>query len=97
MTDISLPCYLALSTQYNPVSSTGDSSVESDMAKNNLESELMAHVDQMATGEQDGAAQQAMNFDSDGHNMVKVSTCKGMHCMIEIGRMAGTDTAVASC
>ena len=96
MTDISLPCYLALSTQYNPVSGTGDSLVESDMAKN-LESELMAHVDQMATGEQDGAAQQARNIDSDGQNMVKVSTCKGMYCIIEIGRMAGTDTAVASC
>ena len=68
-TDISLLCYLALSTQHNPVSGTGDSS---DTAKN-LASELMAHVDQMAAGGQDGAAQQARNIDSDGQNTMMVS------------------------
>ena len=75
MTDISLPYYLALSLQNNPVSGTGDSSGESDMMKN-LASELMGHVDQMATGEQDGAAQQARDVDSDGQNMMNVSICK---------------------
>ena len=45
------------------------------MAKN-LASELMAHADQMATGEQDGAAQQARDVDSDGQNMMNVSICK---------------------
>jgi hypothetical protein len=39
-------------------------------------------------------AQKARNFDSDGGNMMKVSTCKGMYCIIEIGRMAGTDAAL---
>ena len=41
--------------------------------KNNLASELMAHVDQMTPGGQDGAAQQARNFDSDGGNIMMVS------------------------
>jgi hypothetical protein len=33
----------------------------------------MAHVDQMTTGGQDGAAQQTRNVDSDGGNIMKVS------------------------
>ena len=76
-TDISfsLLYYLALSTQHNPVSgTTGDSS---DIAKN-LGSELMAHVDQMAAGGQDGAAHQARNFDSNGPNTMTVS----IHCFV---------------
>ena len=72
-TDMSLLYHLALSTQHNTVSGTGDSLVESDMAKNNLESALMAHVDQMTTGGQDGAAQQTRNVDSDGGNIMTVS------------------------
>ena len=68
-TDMSLLYFLALSTQHNTVSGTGDSS---DIAKN-LASELMAHVDQMTTGGQDGAAQQTRNVDSDGGNIMTVS------------------------
>ena len=68
-TDMSLLYHLALSTQHNTVSGTGDSS---DTAKN-IASELMAHVDQMTTGGQDRAAQQTKNVDSDGGNIMKVS------------------------
>ena len=65
------------------------------MAKNLASELVMSHVDQMVTGEQDGAAQQARNVDSDGRNMVKVSICKGMYCMIGIGRgMAGIVAAL---
>ena len=74
-TDISLLCYLALSIQHNQVvGRTGDSS---DTAKN-LGSELTAHVDQMAAGGQDGAAQLAKNFDSDGPSTMTVS----VHCFV---------------
>ena len=59
------------------------------MAKNLASELVMSHVDQMATGEQDGAAQQARNVDSDGQYMMMVSICKGMYCMIGIEGTAG--------
>jgi len=66
------------------------------MAKENLASESMTHVDQMATGGHDGDAQQARNVDSDGQKMMTVSSlvCEGMYCMIGRGRVAGIASAL---